>query len=227
MADPAATAGDPDLDAEFELFQRQLQAAVASAAPHAPHPPEHTTPHREQLAQSPSASAHAARPAEPARAPAQPAGRWKWDGSTWRWRADLTSTLKAASPAPSSCPAAAAIPKAEDTSAGPASASASASASTSASASASAFASTSSTPQQSAQPSRHVSAVVKRTAAGKVWHDRTLAEFPENDHRLFVGDLAPDATEAELKTRFPPTPHLTCRESFATREQAPVRGTAF
>lgn len=46
------------------------------------------------------------------------------------------------------------------------------------------------------------SATVKRTAAGKVWHDHTMEEWPEDDHRLFVGDLGPDATDAQLTTAF-------------------------
>lgn len=46
------------------------------------------------------------------------------------------------------------------------------------------------------------SATVKRTAAGKVWHDATMEEWPEDDHRLFVGDLGPDATDAQLTTAF-------------------------
>lgn len=46
------------------------------------------------------------------------------------------------------------------------------------------------------------SATVKRTAAGKVWHDATMEEWPEDDHRLFVGDLGTDATDATLTTAF-------------------------
>lgn len=44
--------------------------------------------------------------------------------------------------------------------------------------------------------------IVKRMAAGEVWTDNTLNEWPENDFRIFVGDLAPDATEAELSDAF-------------------------
>lgn len=43
---------------------------------------------------------------------------------------------------------------------------------------------------------------MKRTAAGEVWRDATLAEWPTDDHRIFVGDLAPDATDAELEAAF-------------------------
>lgn len=44
--------------------------------------------------------------------------------------------------------------------------------------------------------------IIKRTAAGQVWQDATLEEWPEDDHRLFVGDLGPDATDDELTTAF-------------------------
>lgn len=35
-----------------------------------------------------------------------------------------------------------------------------------------------------------------------MWRDATLVEWPSNDHRIFVGDLAPDATDAELEAAF-------------------------
>jgi hypothetical protein len=41
-----------------------------------------------------------------------------------------------------------------------------------------------------------------RTAAGEVWEDPTLLEWPENDFRLFVGDLGHDATDELLQTTF-------------------------
>ena len=43
---------------------------------------------------------------------------------------------------------------------------------------------------------------VKRTAAGKTWTDNTLSDFPENDYRLFVGNLAKDISEAKLAEAF-------------------------
>lgn len=43
---------------------------------------------------------------------------------------------------------------------------------------------------------------VKRTAAGEQWTDSTLLAWPENDHRIFVGDLAPDAAEKDLERAF-------------------------
>ena len=41
-----------------------------------------------------------------------------------------------------------------------------------------------------------------RVAAGKKWTDATLSEFPENDYRLFVGNLDKILTEAKLAEAF-------------------------
>ena len=43
---------------------------------------------------------------------------------------------------------------------------------------------------------------VKRSAAGKTWTDTTLADFPENDFRLFVGNLPKEINEAKLTEVF-------------------------
>jgi hypothetical protein len=39
---------------------------------------------------------------------------------------------------------------------------------------------------------------VKRMAAGKVWVDPTLDEWPENDFRIFVGNISGDVTDQQL-----------------------------
>lgn len=41
-----------------------------------------------------------------------------------------------------------------------------------------------------------------RTAAGKTWIDPTLANWPDNDFRLFVGNLDPATTDAQLYQHF-------------------------
>ncbi|EEA07406.1 RRM domain-containing protein [Cryptosporidium muris RN66] len=41
-----------------------------------------------------------------------------------------------------------------------------------------------------------------RKAAGQVWVDNTLNEWPENDYRLFCGDLGNDITEEVLANNF-------------------------
>lgn len=41
-----------------------------------------------------------------------------------------------------------------------------------------------------------------RTAAGKTWVDETLNEWPENDYRIFVGNLSLDVTDQQLYSHF-------------------------
>jgi len=41
-----------------------------------------------------------------------------------------------------------------------------------------------------------------RTAAGKTWVDNTLADWPDDDFRLFVGNLDPATTDAQLYEHF-------------------------
>eukprot|EP00566_Odontella_aurita_P019314 CAMPEP_0113533802 /NCGR_PEP_ID=MMETSP0015_2-20120614/4810_1 /TAXON_ID=2838 /ORGANISM="Odontella" /LENGTH=306 /DNA_ID=CAMNT_0000432901 /DNA_START=77 /DNA_END=994 /DNA_ORIENTATION=+ /assembly_acc=CAM_ASM_000160 len=57
-------------------------------------------------------------------------------------------------------------------------------------------------PPPAAAPVQYGHAPIKRSAAGKSWEDRSLAEFPENDFRLFVGNLAKDIREDQLADAF-------------------------
>lgn len=41
-----------------------------------------------------------------------------------------------------------------------------------------------------------------RVAAGEVWRDPTLADWPEDDYRVFVGNLGPEVTDADLNRSF-------------------------
>ena len=41
-----------------------------------------------------------------------------------------------------------------------------------------------------------------RTAAGEMWEDPSMQEWPDNDHRLFVGDLGNDVTDEVLAKAF-------------------------
>jgi len=41
-----------------------------------------------------------------------------------------------------------------------------------------------------------------RAGAGKVWEDRTLDDWPENDYRLFCGDLGNEVNEMVLEKAF-------------------------
>jgi len=47
-----------------------------------------------------------------------------------------------------------------------------------------------------------------RMAAGEVWEDHKLEEWPENDFRLFVGHLSKDTTTAHLQKAFGHYPSL-------------------
>lgn len=47
-----------------------------------------------------------------------------------------------------------------------------------------------------------------RSAAGKVWKDHSLADWPENDYRLFVGNLSKDVTDQQLYEHFHKYPSL-------------------
>ena len=51
-------------------------------------------------------------------------------------------------------------------------------------------------------PIEKKSKAIKRSAAGKSWTDETLADFPENDFRLFVGNLPKDVNDAKLAEVF-------------------------
>ncbi len=44
--------------------------------------------------------------------------------------------------------------------------------------------------------------IIKRSAAGQSWEDPSLAQFPQNDYRLFVGNLAKDITDSKLAEAF-------------------------
>ena len=49
---------------------------------------------------------------------------------------------------------------------------------------------------------------IYRTAAGKTWVDPTMAEWPENDYRIFVGNLSKDVTDQQLYDHFAKYPSL-------------------
>ena len=57
-----------------------------------------------------------------------------------------------------------------------------------------------------------------RTAADNVWVDETLKEWPENDFRLFVGDLGNEVTTEMLAKEF---------QTFKSFNKAKVRLNTF
>ena len=57
-------------------------------------------------------------------------------------------------------------------------------------------------PPQQQQQQAQIVQVHKRSAAGQVWNDATLTDWPENDYRIFVGNLSKDVTDPELYAHF-------------------------
>ncbi|KAL3619175.1 hypothetical protein CASFOL_036745 [Castilleja foliolosa] len=49
---------------------------------------------------------------------------------------------------------------------------------------------------------------IPRKAAGQAWEDPTLAEWPENDFRLFCGDLGNEVNDDVLSKAFARFPHF-------------------
>ena len=69
--------------------------------------------------------------------------------------------------------------------------------------------------------------VVQRFAAGKVWRDDTLSEWPENDYRIFVGDLGNDATEEDLKEAFGKYPSFAKCKLIRNKRTMKSKGFGF
>lgn len=44
--------------------------------------------------------------------------------------------------------------------------------------------------------------ITRRRAGGKMWTDASLAEWPEDDYRAFVGDLGPEVNDEVLSAAF-------------------------
>ena len=44
--------------------------------------------------------------------------------------------------------------------------------------------------------------ITRRRAAGETWVDPTLADWPDDDFRVFVGDLAPEVSDEALSAAF-------------------------
>lgn len=179
-----------------ELLERDLQRLNATAALHGDASP---APQKLLAEQVQPASAGLDPAPAPVKRPVQqqvgaggehrntptPQGRWVWDGTRWQWVAPLRPAAASVSGTAASI-AASAQPTSQLHSQLPASADVS--------------------HAQEAASNREASATRKRAArrmaAGDVWVDKTLADWPENDFRIFVGDLAPDATEKELVDAF-------------------------
>ncbi|KAJ1614606.1 RRM domain-containing protein [Cryptosporidium canis] len=66
-----------------------------------------------------------------------------------------------------------------------------------------------------------------RKAAGQVWVDNTLDEWPENDFRLFCGDLGNDVTEEVLTNAFKKYPSFEKCRVIRNKHTGKTRGYGF
>lgn len=66
-----------------------------------------------------------------------------------------------------------------------------------------------------------------RTAAGTVWKDNTLAEWPENDFRIFVGDLGKDSTDVHLTEAFKVYPSFNKAKVVTEKRTGLCKGYGF
>ncbi|KAH7647151.1 RNA recognition motif [Cryptosporidium bovis] len=66
-----------------------------------------------------------------------------------------------------------------------------------------------------------------RKAAGQVWVDNTLDEWPENDFRLFCGDLGNDVTEEVLANAFKKYPSFEKCKVIRNKHTGKTRGYGF
>eukprot|EP00899_Mesostigma_viride_P008714 jgi/Mesvir1/17844/Mv12929-RA.1 len=70
-------------------------------------------------------------------------------------------------------------------------------------------------------------AVVKRTAAGMVWEDPSLQEWPENDHRLFCGNLGNEVNDEVLAIAFRKYPSFQKAKVVRDKTSGKTKGYGF
>eukprot|EP01091_Cochliopodium_minus_P006619 TRINITY_DN16637_c0_g1_i1.p1 TRINITY_DN16637_c0_g1~~TRINITY_DN16637_c0_g1_i1.p1 ORF type:complete len:241 (+),score=86.58 TRINITY_DN16637_c0_g1_i1:23-745(+) len=68
---------------------------------------------------------------------------------------------------------------------------------------------------------------VQRYAAGKIWEDKSLTEWPEDDHRIFVGDLGNDTTEDDIREAFEKYPSYAKCKLVKNKRTNKSKGFAF
>ncbi|KAI9295904.1 hypothetical protein K502DRAFT_315205 [Neoconidiobolus thromboides FSU 785] len=66
-----------------------------------------------------------------------------------------------------------------------------------------------------------------RTAAGKVWEDRTLLEWDPSDFRLFVGDLGNEVNDEMLKKAFERYPSFVKAKVIKDKRNDKTKGYGF
>ncbi|KAL6065373.1 RNA-binding protein 42-like isoform X1 [Balamuthia mandrillaris] len=70
-------------------------------------------------------------------------------------------------------------------------------------------------------------APVHRKAAGTTWEDPTLAEWPENDFRIFVGDLGNEVNDEMLKGAFSKYPSYLKSRVVRDKRTTKTKGYGF
>ena len=66
-----------------------------------------------------------------------------------------------------------------------------------------------------------------RAAAGQTWTDPTLTQWPENDFRLFVGNLAKDLKDHDLSQAFSKYPSFAMAKIMYNKTDGKSRGYGF
>ncbi|CAM8904806.1 unnamed protein product [Rhodiola kirilowii] len=68
---------------------------------------------------------------------------------------------------------------------------------------------------------------VPRKAAGQTWEDPTLAEWPENDYRLFCGDLGNEVNDDVLTKAFSRFPSFNMAKVVRDKRTGKTKGYGF
>ncbi|KAJ9682482.1 hypothetical protein PVL29_018408 [Vitis rotundifolia] len=68
---------------------------------------------------------------------------------------------------------------------------------------------------------------IPRKAAGQSWEDPTLAEWPENDYRLFCGDLGNEVNDDVLSKAFSRFPSFNMAKVVRDKRTGKTRGYGF
>eukprot|EP00918_Siedleckia_nematoides_P047683 GHVU01104414.1.p1 GENE.GHVU01104414.1~~GHVU01104414.1.p1 ORF type:complete len:271 (-),score=28.42 GHVU01104414.1:672-1484(-) len=66
-----------------------------------------------------------------------------------------------------------------------------------------------------------------RKAAGQIWNDATLEEWPDNDHRIFVGDLGNEVTDDLLANAFRKYPSYQKSKVIRCKKSSKSKGYGF
>ncbi|GAB2211424.1 hypothetical protein Droror1_Dr00024737 [Drosera rotundifolia] len=68
---------------------------------------------------------------------------------------------------------------------------------------------------------------IPRRAAGQTWEDPTLAEWPENDYRLFCGDLGNEVNDDVLSKAFTRFPSFNMAKVIRDKRTGKTKGFGF